>query len=432
MDHTPADLATDVAELRAELARLRSLVEAQGAPPAASAPAIAAEATSGAVAPTSLDGRHAAAQPVYGRRAALKRAGAVAAGAVAGGVAIVGASASPAAAATVTGSGSPGVVGTGLGGDGVSGSTNAASASGVYGATSTADAYGVFARHGTTGQAFGAESSGPVVATAKVTNLDQGPALVAATIGQVAGRFEGGGVHVAANSASAALDVRNQGNGAGVFVQVPSGTGNSFGIYSIADTAAQFDGFLHGVVARSDRAQIRLGGGTSTPPPQRSDLYEVGCLVSTQVDLWYCVEGGAPGKWRKVSGTTTAGAFHVLPAPARTYDSRPGTSPQVGTKAPLVANQARVIDLKANGSGVPAGATAALLTVLLVNAPAGAGNATVWAAGVGKPQANTVVWGPSGGRFTATAVSALDAQARIQVSANLATDVVVDVVGYYR
>ena len=82
--------------------------------------------------------------------------------------------------------------------------------------------------------------------------------------------------------------------------------------------------------------------------------------------------------------------------------------------------------------GGPAGATAVMLTVLLVNAANGNGNATVWANGVAKPQANTLVWGGSSGRFAATAVSAVDAQARIQVSASLETDVVIDVVGFYR
>lgn len=151
--------------------------------------------------------------------------------------------------------------------------------------------------------------------------------------------------------------------------------------------------------------------------------------VAANGTQWACV---APDQWRIVVGSATAGALHVLPAPARVYDSRPGTLPAVGLKTKLVPNQGRTIDLTVNGSGVPAGARAALLTVLLVNAANGNGNITVWANGVTKPQANTLVWGGATGRFTATATSALDAQARIQVLANLATDVVIDVVGYYR
>ena len=110
----------------------------------------------------------------------------------------------------------------------------------------------------------------------------------------------------------------------------------------------------------------------------------------------------------------------------------PGTQPVVGSKPPLAANTTRTLDLKANSSGVPADATGALLTCLLVNATNGNGNFTVWANGAAKPLANTVVWGGSAGRFTASAVTALDSLAQVQVNASLPTDLVIDVVGYYR
>jgi hypothetical protein len=149
--------------------------------------------------------------------------------------------------------------------------------------------------------------------------------------------------------------------------------------------------------------------------------------------LWACTESGTPGTWRKVVGQGTAGAFHVLPTPVRVYDSRAGTTPTQGPKTPLPAgNIARDIDCKHNSSGVPAGATAVVLTVLLANAASGAGNLTIWAADKPKPQSNTMVWGGSAGRFTATALSALDAQARIKVGASLSTNIILDVVGYYR
>jgi len=168
------------------------------------------------------------------------------------------------------------------------------------------------------------------------------------------------------------------------------------------------------------------------PPPQRTIDAQIGMIDFDGADLWLCIAGGNPGTWRRLAGTGTAGALTVLPTPARIYDSRPGSLPNVGSKSPVPSGGTRVLDLKVNSSGVPAGATAALLTVLLVNAGNGNGNATVWANGVAKPQANTMVWGGSTGRFTATAVSAVDPQARIQFSASLTTDVVIDVVGFYR
>jgi hypothetical protein len=42
-----------------------------------------------------------------------------------------------------------------------------------------------------------------------------------------------------------------------------------------------------------------------------------------------------------------------------------------------------------------------------------------------------MVWGGNAQRFTATAVTALDPSAKVQVEASLATDLVLDVVGYY-
>ncbi len=136
----------------------------------------------------------------------------------------------------------------------------------------------------------------------------------------------------------------------------------------------------------------------------------------------------ATGRWRTIAGPATAGALHVLPAPVRAYDSRPRTQPSTGPKTKIGANQTRVLDLR---PAIPEGATAALLTVLLVNATAGNGNFTVWANGVAKPVANSLVWGGNAGRFTTTPTTAVDAAGRVRVHASLATDLVLDVVGYY-
>lgn len=73
-----------------------------------------------------------------------------------------------------------------------------------------------------------------------------------------------------------------------------------------------------------------------------------------------------------------------------------------------------------------------MLTVLLVNAAVGGGNLTVWSADQAKPLANTVVWGGNAGRFTATALTTVDFASRVKVDASLSTDIVIDVVGYYR
>jgi hypothetical protein len=92
---------------------------------------------------------------------------------------------------------------------------------------------------------------------------------------------------------------------------------------------------------------------------------------------------------------------------------------------------ARTLDLTVNKSTVPPGATAALVTILLVNAYIGNGNFTIWANGAARPLANTMVWGGNAQRFTATGVTALDPTAKAQVQASATTDLVLDVVGYY-
>ena len=158
-----------------------------------------------------------------------------------------------------------------------------------------------------------------------------------------------------------------------------------------------------------------------------------GELVETTAgDLWLCVVGGTPGTWRKLGGPATAGAFHVLPSPVRVYDSRAGTAPSTGPKTRLGGATNRTVDLKGNNSAVPAGATAAMVNVLLVDASSGNGNFTIWANGVARPSGNTLVWGGSTGRFSTLAVTGLDAQGQCQLNASLLTNVVVDVVGYYR
>lgn len=114
------------------------------------------------------------------------------------------------------------------------------------------------------------------------------------------------------------------------------------------------------------------------------------------------------------------------------YDSRPGTAPSAGPKTPLAANTARAVDMTVNNSGVPAGATAVMLNLLPVNTAPGNGNFTVWANGAARPLANNMVWGGNAGRFSNLAVSVLDVAAKVQVLSSLQTDVVLDVVGYYR
>ena len=210
---------------------------------------------------------------------------------------------------------------------------------------------------------------------------------------------------------------------------------NGIGVYGQSDKSAGVRGDASkgpGGIFGSPYAQLALASvGERLVPTSDTVHHAVGEIVlDLNADVWLCTVAGTPGTWRKLGGPATAGAFHVNPTPVRVYDSRAGTAPSTLPKTPLGANEQRTVSL-ANSSGAPKGATAAMVTCLLVNTSTGNGNFTMWKAGTAKPASNSLVWGGSTARFTATAVSALDVNAKVLVSSSLQTDIVLDVVGYY-
>jgi hypothetical protein len=212
------------------------------------------------------------------------------------------------------------------------------------------------------------------------------------------------------------------------------GSGGAAGVRGASEGLGVEGATTTGVALAADSRNVHLqftSFGRSAPTSDTRAHVRGQMVYDDTGGLWFCVADGIPGTWRRISGPGSAGAFHVLPAPARIYDSRPGTAPNVGSKTPL-NNTPRALSCNVNSSGVPAGATAVALTILLVNAANANGNMTVWANGAPRPQANTMVWGAGSGRSTSSTISAVDAQTRIQVVASASTDVVIDVLGYYR
>lgn len=446
MEHHDASTHDELAALRREVAELRSLVadlaELAARPAAGDAgagspvgPALAAEPGPGPDdVGASADGG------LVDRRAALRRGAGMAAAAVAGGAAIVAGSASPAAAATLTGSGNPGLVGNGVNGPGLDATTNAAGSAGVRASVSVPGAFGVWATHTGNGTAIRAtntasSSSPTVLAESSASTI---PALKATNSGLAAevvgGQSSGIAMQVVANGTGTSLLVRQQGNGVALNVEGPtpaSTTGTGANINNVG-IGAVVNGTSIGLRIRTTRTHLELEPA-ATSPLTRTVVHPQGAIVNDGTDLWLCTSAGGPGIWRKLGGTATAGAFHVLPVPVRLLDTRFGSLPNVnGPKEPLGAGQQRTVDCTLNASGVPAGATAVWLTILLVNAANANGNFTVWAEGATRPQANTMVWGGSSGRFTATALTALDSAGRCRISASAPTDIVIDVLGYFR
>ncbi len=212
------------------------------------------------------------------------------------------------------------------------------------------------------------------------------------------------------------------------------GTGPEIGVYGDSeDTGVLGEGRL-GLDSYATDVHLRMGSPTPRAAPTGdATSHLAGDLVRDSAgDLWVCVVEGTPGTWRKLAGPASAGTFHLLANPVRVYDSRPGTTPAVGSKTKLAGNTARLLSVTANSSGVPAGATAVAVTLLLVNASSAGGNFTIWAGGAPRPSANAMVWGGTAGRFASTATTRISATGTVNVAASASTDLALDIVGYYR
>ena len=134
------------------------------------------------------------------------------------------------------------------------------------------------------------------------------------------------------------------------------------------------------------------------------------------------------GQWRKLAGPETAGALHLLSSPRRVYDSRPAEPPAIGPKAALDPNSARSIDPLGNSSGVPSSARGVLVTLTIAEPTAG-GFATAWPSGPWPGTSNINF--NAGQNIATTTVVGLGSDAKFLVLANVATHVLIDIVGYY-
>jgi hypothetical protein len=129
---------------------------------------------------------------------------------------------------------------------------------------------------------------------------------------------------------------------------------------------------------------------------------------------------GASIPARTVDAATTAPARFVALTPCRVLDSRPGG---VG------AGGSMQIDVVGERCGVPAGATAAALTVTVVD-PAGPGFVTLWPADESRPGTSVLNYGP-GQVVPNSQIVRLDAAGRARIYSHAPADLVVDVTGYF-
>ena len=187
-----------------------------------------------------------------------------------------------------------------------------------------------------------------------------------------------------------------------------------------------------------------LAGATAPDRLGPSDaLHTAGeLLVDDAYALWYSVPvGGGRLGWVKLAGADTAGSFHPLPVPLRTYDSRAGSGPASTGEGPIAPGQERVIDLTVGWLGsdadpvdaVPAAATAASLNVTVVDTT-GAGFLSVFSADQAYSGTSNINWSAANqivANFVVSATS-LAGAVRVHAGGTGVTNVVVDISGYYR
>ncbi|MBI4882420.1 MAG: hypothetical protein HY826_00020, partial [Actinobacteria bacterium] len=82
-------------------------------------------------------------------------------------------------------------------------------------------------------------------------------------------------------------------------------------------------GYLNvGVYGSGVGGALLLSNDLATSPPSRGTTFAKNTLETDGAgNVWFCYEAGTPGKWRKLAGPATAGAFHAV-TPTRVYDSR--------------------------------------------------------------------------------------------------------------
>ncbi len=276
-------------------------------------------------------------------------------------------------------------------------------------------------------------------ATGSFDTANGTPAVTATSTGQ--------GLAISATGNDTVLQANSNGNATAIAMGVLSdGAGAYFSAVKpavIASSSSQqaiwATGATVGAILGGDKAQLILGQaqdpgpGYMTPPRTRNDTHVWGELYfDHNADLWICVQDGAPGTWSRIGGAGTAGAFAVLATPTRVYDTRANSGlPGAGTGP--VTGVRHDIDLTANGSGLPADASAALVTLTVTNTVANlAAYGQIYANGLATPPGTSSInWTQSNDVVATTTTTALTA-GKVAISMNPGANVLIDVLGYYR
>jgi hypothetical protein len=158
--------------------------------------------------------------------------------------------------------------------------------------------------------------------------------------------------------------------------------------------------------------------------------------VDSAATVWVCIASGGPGTWARLTAVqngTTGGAVHLLSAPIRIFDTRPGFgAPQPGTKGALAGQSTTPIQVTGTDVGgihVPAGATAVIGNLTVTNTE-GPGDLILFPTGVTPPNTSNINYGP-GQTLANFATVGLNATGQMSLFVHVsATDAIFDVAGY--
>jgi hypothetical protein len=188
------------------------------------------------------------------------------------------------------------------------------------------------------------------------------------------------------------------------------------------------------VQAGAGRAALYLTGANANPNT-RTDAHNAGEVdIDSTGNLWFCVASGTPGTWRKLSGGSTAGAFHAI-SPARVYDSRwAGNSPiDTNTNRTISVANGRTLEGVVNASNVvPAGATAIAYN-LTVTATVAQGFLSVAAGSATDITSSAINWASTGLNLANGLIVAIDSARQVKVFAGGggSTHFIIDINGYF-
>lgn len=405
------------------------------------------------------------------RRSMLRQAGALVAGSVAGATAVAVGSASPAAAASATFDGNPAVTATAVGslakaihatgqsqnalvtvfntvqqlpGRGVDVSVTGPASIGVSVTALEADTVGVSSIAATAIEAMVPIAQAGTAVKATAANSD---AKAIHATGR--SKMEVTSAELARADALQLLAAGDGGTALKATAEGPSSTGilvegGLFGVFATGSTGVEAHGTTFGLRVAGDIAPIAIVPGANAVGAPFG-FHGVGELyVDAGSVLWVCVESGTPGTWREIAGPKTAGAFHVLPATQRIYDSRTGFAPAPSStliKGKFGDGEERVIasNLEQEIANVPGGATAVVVNLTATDTNVG-GFFAAFRNGIAWPGNASINWAAAATTIGNSAVIATDGLGRFKVRCaapagggrEAGAHLIVDLVGYYR